>query len=353
MRKILVTLAVSLAIGTAPIAAAERDGQHDFDFLTGSWKIHLKRRVEPLTGSDKWVEFDGAGRYRSILGGKANINEFEAEGPSGPIEGLTLRTYNPKTHLWSLSWADSKTGMLEPPQIGKFTDGRGEFYAQDTLDDKPIWVRYVWSQITPTTAHFEQAYSADAGKSWEVNWISDMTKTADAKLAMAPNSAPESDPDGQHGFDGLIGHWKFHLHRLNERLVHSASWTDFYGTGDCLALWNGRANLDTLEVDSPSGKIEGLTLRLFDPKLRLWRLYWANTADGKLDVPQLGQFQNGHGDFYALDIQNGHSVLIRYDWTGLKSASPHFEQAFSTDGGQSWEVNWITDQTRLGEVTQN
>ncbi|HMA51127.1 MAG TPA: hypothetical protein VKP60_15320, partial [Magnetospirillaceae bacterium] len=117
MRKILVTLALGLAIGTAPVGAAERDGQHDFDFLTGSWKVHLKRRLEPLSGSTKWVEFDGAGLYRPILGGRANINEFEAEGPSGHVEGLTLRTYDPKTHLWSLFWANSRTGVLEAPQI--------------------------------------------------------------------------------------------------------------------------------------------------------------------------------------------------------------------------------------------
>ena len=350
MRKILLSLALSLAIGAAPMAApsaaADRDGQHDFDFLTGHWKVHLKRLVGPLTGSSKWVEFDGAGFYRPILDGRANFNEYEAEGPSGHIEGLTLRTYNPQTHLWSLFWANSRDGELSTPQIGKFTDGQGEFYAQDDIDGKPIWVRYVWSKITATSVHFEQAYSPDAGKSWEVNWVSDMTKTADTTLPVPPNSAASSDPDGQHGFDGLAGHWRFHLHRLNERLAGSTSWTEFYGDGDCFPLWNGRANLDTVTLNSPSGKIDGLTLRLFDPKLHVWRLYWANAKDGKIDVPQIGQFQNGHGDFYAMDIQNDHSVLVRFDWTGINGKSPHFEQAFSIDGGKSWEVNWITDQTR-------
>ena len=346
MKKALLSLALSLAIGALPAIAADRDGQHDFDFLAGHWTLHLKRRLEPLTGSAKWVEFDGAGLYRQIWDGRANLNEFEAEGPSGHIEGLTLRTYNPETHLWSLFWANSREGVLDKPQIGRFENGQGEFYAQDMIDGKPVWVRYVWSKITPTSAHFEQAYSADAGKSWEVNWISDMTKTADAPLPAPANSAAESDEDGQHGFDGVIGNWHYHLHRLNERLAGSTSWTEFYGDGDCIPLWNGRANLDTVLVNSPNGKIEGLTLRLFDPKLRVWRLYWANAKDGLIDVPQIGQFEKGHGDFYAQDIQNDHSVLVRFDWTGLKSKSPHFEQAFSIDGGKSWEVNWVTDQTR-------
>lgn len=342
MRKAFFAAAIGLALVWAPVSAAERDGQHDFDFLTGTWKIHLKR----LT-ANQWVEFDGMGLYRQIWNGRANLNEFEAEGPSGHIEGLTLRTYDPQTHLWSLSWANSREGILEPAQIGQFTaDGRGEFYAQDKIDGRPVFVRYVWSKITQSSAHFEQSISEDGGKTWKANWISDMTKTNDGAFTAPANSPASSDEDGQHGFDGLAGHWNFHLHRLNERLAGSTQWTEFYGTGDCFPLWNGRANLDTVVVNSPTGRIEGLTLRLFDPKVRVWRLYWANGKDGLLDVPQIGQFNQGHGDFYAQDIQNNHSVLVRYDWTGLNSGSPHFEQAFSIDGGKSWEVNWVTDQTR-------
>jgi len=346
MRKTLFATLLSVAIVSSPASALDRDGQHDFDFLAGTWKIHLKRLV-----ADKWVEFDGVGLYRQIWDGRANINEFEAEGPSGHIEGLTLRTYDPKTHLWSLYWANSREGVLEPAQVGKFTDRQGEFYAQDKIDGRPVFIRYVWSKITQTSAHFEQSISEDGGKSWTANWISDMTKSPDATFA-APANTPaqsQSDEDGPHGFDALAGSWNYHLHRLNQRLAGSNVWTDFYGTGDCIPLWNGRANLDTLVVDSPTGKIEGLTLRLFDPKVKVWRLYWANAKDGLVDVPQIGQFHDGHGEFYAQDIQNDHSVLIRFDWTGLKSPSPHFEQAFSIDGGKSWEVNWITNQTRMAE----
>ncbi|SRR5579859_294919 len=344
MRGTLFVTILCLAIVAAPGAAHDRDGQHDFDFLTGTWKIHLKRLV-----ADKWVEFDGVGLYRQIWDGKANINEFEADGTGGHIEGLTLRTYDPQTHLWSLYWANSREGLLEPAQVGQFTDGRGEFYAQDKIDGRPVFVRYVWSKITANSAHFEQSVSTDGGKTWTANWVSDMTKTADGAFTAPANTAASSDEDGAHGFDAVAGHWNYHLHRLNQRLVGSNVWTDFYGAGDCFPLWNGRANLDTLVVDSPTGKIEGLTLRLFDPTVKVWRLYWANSKDGLIDVPQIGQFHQDHGEFYALDIQNGYSVLIRFDWTGMKSPSPHFEQAFSIDGGKSWEVNWITDQTRGAE----
>ena len=152
------------------------DGAHDFDFEFGTWKAHLKRLVKPLTGSTTWIEMDGTIKCRKIWGGKANLDEFEVQGSGGSIEGLTLRLYNPQSRQWSLYWINSKDGTMGLPQVGEFKNGRGEFYAQDTLNGRAILVRYIWSDITPNSAHFEQAFSEDGGKSWEVNWISDDTR---------------------------------------------------------------------------------------------------------------------------------------------------------------------------------
>jgi hypothetical protein len=128
----------------APALTAQRDGQRDFDFEWGTWKVHLKRLKEPLTGSASWVEFDGTSVSREVWGGRANLDEFETDGPSGHIEGLTLRLYNPKTHQWSLYWANSREGSLGgPPNIGEFKNGRGEFFSQDTFNGRTILVRYV------------------------------------------------------------------------------------------------------------------------------------------------------------------------------------------------------------------
>ncbi len=157
----------------------ERDGQHDFDPLIGSWKYHLKRRLNPLTGSNTWVEFDGTGVCYKIWGGRAELDTIELDGPTGHIEGLTLRTYNPQTHQWSLYWANSKDGTVVPPQIGEFKDGRGEFYAQDTLNGKLIFVRFLWTNMTTNTPHFEQSFSDDGGATWETNWITDQTRVND------------------------------------------------------------------------------------------------------------------------------------------------------------------------------
>jgi hypothetical protein len=163
-----------------PAATDRRDGSHDFDFEIGTWKIHLKRLMHPLTASTTWVEYDGTSVTRPVWNGRSNLEEFEVDSPTGHIEGLTLRLYDPNAHQWSLYWANSRTGTMGgPPNVGEFKNGRGEFYAQDTLDGRTILVRYIWSNITPTSAHFEQSFSDDGGKTWEVNWITDQTRVAD------------------------------------------------------------------------------------------------------------------------------------------------------------------------------
>jgi hypothetical protein len=101
------------------------------------------------------------------------------DGSTGHLEGLTLRTYNPETHQWSLYWANSKDGKVVPPQVGEFKNGRGEFYAEDTFNGRSIFVRFVWTNMTTATPHFEQSFSEDGGKTWEVNWITDQTRIKD------------------------------------------------------------------------------------------------------------------------------------------------------------------------------
>jgi hypothetical protein len=161
-------------------APAERDGQHDFDPLIGAWKYHLKKLMHPLTGSTDWVEFDGTGVCYKIWDGRSQMDTIELDSPdAGHIEGLTLRLYNPQSHQWRLYWANSKIGVLDPPQIGEFKNGRGEFLAQDTINGKVVLIRFVWTNMTTNSPHFEQSFSDDGGKTWEVNWITDQTRVAD------------------------------------------------------------------------------------------------------------------------------------------------------------------------------
>jgi len=162
----------------APAAAAsvERDGQHDFDFEIGTWKTHLSRLVKPLTGSKTWVEYEGTTVVTKVWNGGANLVELDASGPAGRIEALSLRLYDPQSRQWSLNFANRRGGTLSPPSIGEFKDGRGEFYSQETLDGRAIFVRFVISDITPNSVRFEQAFSNDGGRTWEVNWIATDTR---------------------------------------------------------------------------------------------------------------------------------------------------------------------------------
>jgi hypothetical protein len=157
--------------GRASAQHTERDGQHDFDFEIGTWKTHLRRLVHPLTGSTAWIEYDGTSIVRKIWNGRANLVELEADGPGGHFEGLNLRLYNRESHQWNLNFAGGSGSGLGQPTIGEFKNGRGEFFDQEMLSGRAILVRFVISDITSDSCRFEQAFSKDGGKTWEVNWI--------------------------------------------------------------------------------------------------------------------------------------------------------------------------------------
>ena len=177
--RLLLCLVVALPSLRGFAQEAPRDGQQDFDFEIGTWKTHASRLVRPLTGSKTWVEYDGTTVVRRVWNGRANLVELEADGPAGHFEGLSLRLYNPESRQWSLNFASSKSGSMSPPTIGEFKNGRGEFYGQETLNGRSIYVRFVISDITTNTCRFEQAFSDDGGKTWEVNWIATDTRVRD------------------------------------------------------------------------------------------------------------------------------------------------------------------------------
>jgi hypothetical protein len=169
-------LLCSFAVAMPTLHAAERDGQHDFDFEIGTWKTHLKRLVRPLTGSTTWVELEGTSVIRKVWDGRANLVELDVAGPTGRIQGLSLRMYNPQARQWSLNFANIGDGMMTPPVVGEFKDGRGEFFSREPFNGRTIYVRNVFTEITADSYRFEQAFSDDGGKTWEVNWIATDTR---------------------------------------------------------------------------------------------------------------------------------------------------------------------------------
>jgi len=160
----------------APPASAQRDASHDFDFEFGDWKVRISRLVSPLSGSTNWVEYTGTSVVRRVWDGRANLGELEVAGTAGRIQGLSLRLYNPESRQWAVHWANSRDGALGLPMIGGFSDGVGRFYDQEMFNGRAVFVRFIFSDITPTTFRLEQAFSADGGKTWEPNWIASFTR---------------------------------------------------------------------------------------------------------------------------------------------------------------------------------
>lgn len=150
----------------------ERDGQRDFDFLFGTWRVHNRRLRRPLSNSDEWYEFDAAYRALPLWNGKGNLDEFMADTPAGPLEGATLRLYDAETRRWSLYWATSQRGLIVVPNVGAFDeDGVGEFFSDEVFEGKPIVCRYRWTKQYGEGCRWEQAFSLDGGVQWETNWI--------------------------------------------------------------------------------------------------------------------------------------------------------------------------------------
>jgi hypothetical protein len=145
----------------------------DFDFLVGNWLVANRKLRKRLAGSAEWDEFESTSRCWSLFGGTGNVDEFRF--PDGSY-GATLRLFEPAAQQWTLYWAASYIGMLLPPVVGRFTDGEGRFYGTDHHEGVPIRIRYVWSEITPTSARWEQAFSADGERTWETNWIMEFTR---------------------------------------------------------------------------------------------------------------------------------------------------------------------------------
>jgi hypothetical protein len=192
MKTICLTLAAAAVLATAPALHAQPSGEttmtaqtateksdlHDFDFLIGSWRVHHRRLKARLAGSHEWQEFEGTCRLEMTMGGMGTLDDNWLDLPGGAYRAMGIRAYDPKTGLWSVWWLDGRNpqGPLDPSLRGRFKNGVGTFEGDDIFNGKPIRVRYIWSAITHNSAHWEQAFSPDGGKTWETNWVMDLTR---------------------------------------------------------------------------------------------------------------------------------------------------------------------------------
>lgn len=163
----------------APLqSSANLSGLHDFDFLVGEWRVHHRRLKERLADNHEWVEFEGTCAMRKLMDGWGNVDDNVLNMPDGAYRAIGLRAYDPKTAQWAIWWVDGRNpfGDLDPPVKGRFENGVGNFYSDDTLRGRKVRVRFTWSHITPTSAQWDQAFSPDDGKTWETNWHMDFER---------------------------------------------------------------------------------------------------------------------------------------------------------------------------------
>lgn len=168
-----------------------------------------------------------------------------------------------------------------------------------------------------------------------------------ARAPQAARAGAETPRDGQHDFDFEIGTWRTRLKRLAHPLSGSSEWLEYEGVTTVRKVWNGRANLVELTADGPDGHFEGLNLRLYNPRSRQWSLNFANSSSGTLGQPTIGGFVDGRGEFYDQEEFNGRAIFVRFVITPLDADTIRFEQAFSDDGGKTWETNWVATDTRM------
>jgi len=331
--------------------AAVRDGQHDFDFSDGAWKTHIVRRLHPLSGSSETVELNGTVRARKVWGGRAFLEEINVDGPNGKWQGASLFLYNPQAGQWSQNFFNSAHAEFDTSLVGSMRDGRIELFSHERLDGRAILVRGVWSEFTPTSHRYTESYSTDGGVTWEQEFTALKTKDTQAvpQPALAPSTAQDSSPqrrDGSSDFAFDIGRWNTHTSRLMHPLTGSKEWREMEGVTIVSPVWDGRANLAEYKADGAAGHVELLSMRLYNPQTGQWSINFATPSGGKLGVPGVGEFKNGRGDFYEQETIDGKQVLVRFSIWSLTHDSAQSEQAFSVDGGKTWEVNWVTKYER-------
>ena len=149
----------------------------DFDFLFGAWSIKHRRLKERLKGSGEWEEFAGTSETRPILDGSGNIEDHSIEFPGGPYRAAALRSFDAASGSWAIWWLDGRhPHVLDVPVVGGFADGVGTFLANDQYQARPVKVRFLWSDISKNTCRWQQAFSPDAGATWETNWVMEFAR---------------------------------------------------------------------------------------------------------------------------------------------------------------------------------
>lgn len=323
---------------------AAHDPRRDWAWLEGSWDVWHRRLRERLVGSDDWQEFAGRSAFWHTLDGVGNVDDNLLELPDGTYRGLSLRSFDPARAQWSIWWLDARNpARIEPPVTGGFDGGVGTFTGRDTHKGTPIIMRFRWRDLHTPRPWWEQAFSTDEGATWEINWTNYFTRTAAKAEPMPPLAAATRNRD----FDFLHGRWTARHRRLDRALAGSRTWQEFGGTLNHWPVLGGHGAIGDNVFDAPGGAWRGMSARAFDPASRRWHSWWLDARrPARLAEPMRGAFADGVGTFTGADVHEDRPIVARVRWSHITPRSVRWEQAFSADGGATWETNWTTELTR-------
>jgi hypothetical protein len=337
----LLVLFLPVATGAAA-SASTGDERHDFDWNFGTWKTHIKRLFHPLTGSNDWAAYEGVVTVRPALGGSANVEEIEADGPSH-LEFLDVRIYDSQSRQWVENGSNGRTGTLGVPGFGSFADGRGVFYDQEAFDGEMVLVRQTFFDITPVSYSYEQAFSDDGGRTWEPNLVAHLDRTSSGSAS--EGSAVVADTS--HDFDFHYGTWQTHIKYLRQSAGDAPTWDAESGTVAVRRIWNGRALMEEINVGGKDG-FSGLTLFLYDPVTRRWNQTYADSSGGTFEASMTGTFHDGRGELISQGSYGGKMVLQRGVWSNITANANDFEIDVSENGGVTWKPVFVAALTRIG-----
>lgn len=333
--------------GHPRLGAGQRSGSldthaNDWDWLVGNWDVWHRRLKERLEGSDEWQEFGGKSVLWLSMNGLGTIDDNIIDLPHGTYRGLTIRAFDPSTRRWSIWWLDGRNPTrLDPPVVGKFEGDSGTFVGRDEFEGRPIVMRFRWLDIHSRRPNWEQAFSADNGATWEVNWRNYFTRT---RATPTPLPRVERAP---RDWDFLVGSWHVRNRRLKQRFVASSQWEEFDNTIVNRTVLGGFGNVGDNVFHAPGSDYYGVSIRVFDHEKNQWLSWWLDSRNPTYIAPPVrGEFTEDVGTLIGEDLFENRKIKVRSQWSRITPTSAHWEQAASTDDGRSWETNWIADLTR-------
>jgi hypothetical protein len=336
----------SLVLAGRRAFAGEADPRRDWAWLEGNWKVEHRRLRRRLARDIHWDHFAGDSAVWMTLDGLGTVDDNLLHLPGGDYRAMGIRAYDPASRRWSIWWLDGRNPTrIDPPVTGRFEGDTGMFTGIDSFDGRPIDVRFQWRGIHGPRPHWQQSFSPDGGANWEMNWENFFTRSAATPTPLPLRTETDRAPDD---WAFLAGRWAVRHRKLRKRLAGSQDWDLFGGTFVNWPTLGGNGNAGDNLMEAPSGTFRGLGFRAWDPATREWLSWWLDGRNpGQIGKPLRGRFVDGIGTYLSDDEHEGRPVKARVTWSRITGKTARWEQAFSADGGVTWEVNWTSDFTRV------